>query len=173
MFQCALGRRLSLDRGVPLKLDLTFLLHRVKMPKVIRPHFVFRDFALDPFEIQASIAKPENIALWNRPAGKGRMMLVVNALLRRLAFLPGWEKSFRFDRNILSLGPNTYLCGLWQSYKYFESIRGILQADFQLKNPLPENVKTLESEIVGCNSVCLHVRRGDYVGNVYHDAPDR
>ena len=161
MFQYAVGRNLALKNKVPLALDVTFLNHRIKMPQKLRPHFTFRSFDLDVFNIESSIAKPSDISFWNGPILSGQVMLVIDAVLRKLAFLPGWEKKFSFDEKVLSLGPNTYLEGFWQSPKYFEEIKDVIRKDFSLKEKLPENVQKLFDEIQSKESVCLHVRRAD------------
>ena len=167
MFQYALGRALSLKHNVPLKLDTTFLDHRIKMPLVLRPHFMFRNFDLDVFNIQARIAKPSEISFWNRPFLGGKLMLIIDAFLRKMAFLPGWEKKFSFDERVLRLGPNTYLEGFWQSEKYFSEIASIIRDDFTLKNPLPENIKNLADKIKNSDSLCIHLRRM-HGGGSYH-----
>jgi hypothetical protein len=74
-----------------------------------------------------------------------------------------------YDASILSLGPHAYIDGDWQSYKYFDDIRDVLQKDFIVKQPLPKHIEDLKKDIYSKNSVCVHVRRGDYVGNQYHE----
>ena len=161
MFQYAVGRNLSLKNKVPLALDVTFLNHRIKMPQKLRPHFAFRSYDLDVFNVEVSIAKPEDISFWNRTFFSGRLMLVVDAVLRKVAIFQGWEKKFSFDEKILTLGPNTYLEGFWQSPKYFEGIEDVLRKDFSLKEKLPEKSQALFDEIKSKESLCLHVRRAD------------
>ena len=94
-------------------------------------------------------------------------MLVVDAILRKLAFLPGWEKKYSFNKGALQFGPNTYLEGFWQSDKYFSEIESTVRDDFTLKNPLPENIKSLAREIKNSNSLCIHLRRM-HGGGSYH-----
>ena len=55
--------------------------------------------------------------------------------------------------------------GYFQSYKYFEDSVEDLKLFFTLKDQLHKGVKYTEEEINHCNSVSLHVRRGDYVTN--------
>jgi len=82
--------------------------------------------------------------------------------------LPGWEKQFAFDKKVPELGPNTYLQGFWQSPKYFEEYENVIRKDFTLKN-MPDNIERLAREIQSQASLCVHVRRGDYVRNKLHD----
>jgi len=60
------------------------------------------------------------------------------------------------------------LDGDWQSYKYFENYVNTIRKDFTLKDPLPENISALGKTISSERSVCMHVRRGDYVGNPFY-----
>lgn len=54
------------------------------------------------------------------------------------------------------------LAGLYQSGRFFEKIRPIIVEEFRVKNePSKENAAMI-NELSGCNSVCVHIRRGDY-----------
>lgn len=166
MFQYALGRTLSLANGVPLGLDLSFLLDRTPHPSW--QHFTFREYDLSIFNIEAEVIPRKRIPFLYRWHFSGRIMLYVDALRRRFFKTPGNEKSFRFDPCVLSLGPNAYLEGSWQSPKYFADIDDVLRRDFTMKDALPESTEALLSQIKNSNSVCIHVRRGDFVGNSFH-----
>jgi hypothetical protein len=64
---------------------------------------------------------------------------------------------------VLNAPGNVYLAGYWQSEKYFKEIEDIIRRDFCLKSePGPENA-AMADEIKGVPSVCVHVRRTDYV----------
>jgi hypothetical protein len=52
--------------------------------------------------------------------------------------------------------------GYWQSEKYFESVSRLMRAMNQFAL-LSDRVKSLAEQIKNCNSVALHVRRGDYL----------
>lgn len=171
MFQYALGRALSLKYNVSLKLDVTFLNHRIKVPYFLRPNFNFRSFDLDVFNIKAEIAKPADITLWNRPFFSGQLMLIIDAVLRKLAFLPGWEKSFNFDEKVFLLGPNAYLEGFWQSEKYFSEITSVIRDDFTLKEELSKESLKLAEEIKNTASLCIHLRK-KHGGKLFHETYD-
>ncbi len=49
----------------------------------------------------------------------------------------------------------------FQTENYFLDIREKLLSEFTLKNPLSARCETIASVIGDCNSVSLHVRRGD------------
>ena len=149
MFQYALGRVLSLKHNTKLKLDLSFFDFNFKKTK--------RSYNLDVFNIKAETTR----------------LPYLTSLLRRICKSKGCEKNFQFDKNILSVGENAYLDGYWQSPKYFEGFEEVVRQDFTLKNPLPRNTKILAEEIKSSNSLCIHVRRGDYVGNKNHEVVDK
>lgn len=52
--------------------------------------------------------------------------------------------------------------GFWQSEKYFQDVSETLRKDFTLKEALPPGVPNLKI-LQRPNSVCLHVRLGDYL----------
>lgn len=56
--------------------------------------------------------------------------------------------------------------GYWQYYWYLSNVLEKIKDEFVVKEEYhtPEFIK-LRDEIKGCNSVALHVRRGDYIGN--------
>jgi hypothetical protein len=75
------------------------------------------------------------------------------------------ERNNYFNNEILSEESNIVLDGYWQSEEYFKNIRDIILEDLTLlSNPDKENKKMLK-RINNSNSVCLHVRRDDYVSN--------
>lgn len=56
------------------------------------------------------------------------------------------------------------IIGAFQSWKYFDEYRDIIKPELMvLTKPSKEN-SNLIHEIKNCNSVCVHVRRGDYIG---------
>lgn len=172
MFQYALGRSLSIKRGVPLGLDLTFLLDRTPIPNFT--NFTFRNYALDVFNIEANIATKKDIPFLYRKHNLGIFMRYIDYFRRKFVSTPGKEKQdCHFDPAILELGTNAYLEGWWQSYKYFESVSDIIRKDFTLKNKLPINIENLKEGIEKENSLCIHVRRGDYVGNSHHEVVNK
>lgn len=66
------------------------------------------------------------------------------------------------DERIFSLGKGSYkLIVTWHNYDY-SSILPQLRKDFQFPK-LPVKWKTLAKEITSCNSVSIHVRKGDYI----------
>jgi hypothetical protein len=72
-----------------------------------------------------------------------------------------------YDPNLIDLQSSTYLDGYFQSYKYFENIKLDLFNELNLFNFILEkdNLLNIYNEIKNCNSVSIHIRRGDYANN--------
>ena len=73
------------------------------------------------------------------------------------------EASFSFEQ--IKTKNNLYLEGYWQNPKYLDEIRETILKDFsfpELKNPEDSD---LRNQISSCESVAVHIRRGDYANN--------
>lgn len=60
---------------------------------------------------------------------------------------------------------NIYINGYWQSHKYFDDVWNEIKKEFTLKIVLEPEHKRIEEEIKSKNSVCIHIRRGDFLLN--------
>jgi hypothetical protein len=148
MFQYAAGRRLALHHGTSLKLDVSECLADASRP-----------FALDVFNIQAEIASPGETQF---PSGGGVWWWALSGRkrLKRVT-----ETHFNFEPQVLHLSDDVLLDGYWQSEKYFQSAVEQVRSDFSFHEPPSScNLKVL-GQIGHCESVALHIRRGDYVAN--------
>lgn len=58
-----------------------------------------------------------------------------------------------------------YMVGYWQSTKYFEDIDTVIRKEFMPKYPLKAENQDLYDIIKNTESVCITIRRGDYVTN--------
>ena len=159
MFQYATGRRLAHDHGLKLKLDASILLDHSP-----GQHHVNRNFDLDLFAIESAFATP--IERWRYNAhGLPRTV----RLLRRLVWplsrrSAGIEASFRFQPELFQrAAPPAYLAGLWQSWRYFQPIEHVIRRDFTFRQPLPPHSAELAESLRQPGSVCVNVRRGDFV----------
>jgi hypothetical protein len=158
MFQYALGRALSIKLQSTLYLDITAL---INPPKDIIP----RNYELDKFNIRANIASYD---LLKRVPFSPKYMIRIGFqkfFKGKTIFRYVKEQTHNFDKEILGLPDNVYLDGYWQSERYFNDISDIIRDDFLiLHNPSEMNRKMLD-KIQNCNSVSVHIRRGDYVTN--------
>lgn len=158
MFQYALGKKLSILNQSVLKLDTSILLDW-------RPgkHAVNRDFDLDIFNIVPLFATTKEISPYN-PAlmtvPQKVKFKIESAMFGKRATT---ERHFHFDPSMLSLKGRVYLAGTWQSYKYFEGIENQILNDFSFRTPLTQDEQRMLGRIEKANSVCLNVRKTDYI----------
>lgn len=170
MFQYAVGRRLALKERSKLLLDL-----RSFQESRASEHAVRRDYGLGEFDLQAEIASAADLKHFFR--NRGRLERGLRRLLRWPPYTTYHEPSLHYDPAVLSLPDDTYLSGYWQHVEYFQDIEHIIRRDFCFKylalSPQAAHLAT-ESELT--ESVCIHVRRGDYVQdaktNAFHGAID-
>lgn len=156
MFQYALGRALSIKNNITLGLDTGFFNLNLN-PK--------RQYDLEVFNIAGKVLEQKEIPFLYRFCHKSKILDKIT----RCGFK---EKSFDFDPQIFSLGSNLYIDGYWQSPKYLEGFEDEIRKNFTLKNtPIPK-IQDLAREIENANSLCIHVRRGDYVENKNHEIVD-
>lgn len=158
MFQYALGRNLSLKLNTSLKLDLTLL----KNNNV--ENAILRDYDLKIFNIQENFATEKEIEYYNGKITNNYFLKGINKIKKKIqGHNLILQKFYHFDPEILKLSDNKCLVGSWQSYKYFVENSDIIKEDFKFKNELKGKSLEIAQEIYGSNSICLNVRRGDYV----------
>lgn len=67
-----------------------------------------------------------------------------------------------FNHKVFTKKP-MFLLGYWQSERYFENIQSTIKRSFQFVGIDKLSIEFYK-EIMNCNSISLHVRRGDYEG---------
>ena len=165
MFQYAVGRQLAIDQRTELFLDDSIYRrnHRSTKGKTRRK------FGLDAFNVPAP------------RLGGLRRLIVLKLARRRYSYLRrslrmlGFPWSFDLISERIGAertvnpelapfrGGNAFLDGYWQSERYFASIRNQLLMDFTFKSPASGENAALLERMSAVNSVCIHVRRTDYL----------
>lgn len=115
-----------------------------------------REYALDKYNIiLPTISKTE---------------LELNKLKRKFQILLGdrngyiyHEREFGVFDEYVASGKAEYLNGYWQNIKYFEHIIPELKKELTYKMPLSQKAAYSIEQVKNCNSVAVHVRRGDYI----------
>ena len=158
MFQYAFGLQAARKLGVDLAIDLSLLLDRAR-----GADHVYRDYDLTIFNVP-------------------HRYLVAPSLLKILYF-PKSAKICKMTRKWLSLGKNyvrephfhvsesilsqptdeTIYEGWWQSERYFSDISEEIKAIFTFVQPVLPISQPLLTAIQETNSVCLNVRRTDFL----------
>lgn len=153
MFQYAAARALALRAGAQLDLDLSWF---GTVPE--------RQFALLPFAIKAN----ENKRLNYQAAKTGFVARVKRHLgcTQHVADTPVFhETSFRYDSRIEQVSTPVFLDGYFQSEHYFSAVQDDIRTDFTVRAAPGLAAARLLDQIAATNSICVHIRRGDYVNN--------
>ncbi|OAI42555.1 hypothetical protein AYO41_04060 [Verrucomicrobia bacterium SCGC AG-212-E04] len=170
MFQYAAGLSLAEARRTVLKLDVSWYRNHEEFEAHNR-------YALDCLNVSAQFATREEV---DRLKGfavtrteRWSAVLASRLRLRRLAesltsrgTSSGQSSPTSFDAGFGDLPDNSYLEGMWQSPRYFESIAGLLRLHFSFRYPPPPAVAEMAAQINAGPSAALHLRRGDYEKNV-------
>lgn len=148
MFQYALGRNLALKNNTILKFDVSEL----EQDKL-------RNYELAVFNISGSIA-----SIFLRMFIRKLNHRIISKILGQY-FLYIKQQDLHFNEKILLKKGNIILDGYWQSENYFKEIRNIIIKDFIIKIKSDNRNKLMIEKIKNSNSVCIHIRRGDFVYN--------
>ncbi len=166
MFQYASAKHLSIIHNTALKIDA---LNFRKLTKN-REHV----FQLDCFNISAPQALENEISRYRPSESKGRKIMrrvkkTLNLPVMDMTspYLYSEPDESNFKPDFFDLGPDRYLIGYFNSYKYFAPIRDILIGEYTPREDVSEKAKEMIDQIENANSVSIHIRRGDYV-----DDPD-
>ena len=166
MFQYAFGRYLSVKHNTTLKLDLSILLDRTP-----RKDFVFRDYDLGIFDIEENFASEKEISAirdWSPSPLLKKILKKIRGIRKNYIR----EPFPNFSGAVYHSPDNVFLDGYWQTEKYFQDIEDIIKKEFVVKEHLSEQALMLANQIRKNNSVCVNVRRGDFILNSYHNVCD-
>lgn len=158
MFQYAVGRRVSLLRNTNLKMDESFLNDE-------KLNHTPRKFALDIFSEEIEIVTDAELIKFTSIQKSKFKRDVQSKFPFAFPYLTITEPTHNFNESILSSPENSHLIGFWQTEKYFLPIQDTIRKDFTFKKPLEGLNKNLADKMFSCNSVSIHVRRGDYINN--------
>ena len=170
MFQYAAGRSLAMRTGSRLVLDASsFALANVRRPYALEGYALAAETRFDGYRYpprQSAVQFPAP----KRPAWIERAMQLTRATFGSIGRVPDddrftlfTERNFDYDQRFRDCGPQTYLVGYWQSERYFADIADLVRRELTyLPAPDAANARWL-ARMRGANSVCVHVRRGDYL----------
>lgn len=160
LFQYALGRRIAKQLNTEMKLDLTSLLKTHKNKDITD-----RDYQLGIFNVQESYLIQPNLLRALDKLGLNIVSQMIKGI-KLLGYKSYKEKQFTVEEWLLRNPTNkTMYSGYWQSESYFKDAEEELRQDFQFKGALSHQAKQIFDKIEAVNAVCVHIRRGDYVGN--------
>jgi len=158
MFQYAAAKALALRLKTELVIDLSFYeLHRNKSWN--------RSYELAVFDLKASV-RNKNF--------KGVAMCRLKEIFEKFT----WNKenllpfglfsdtcSLVYDSRFEQLKNGIALFGYFQNESYFQKYWEEIYGDFTFSQPLNEQNQRIANNILACQSVGLHIRRGDYLSD--------
>lgn len=159
MFQYAMARSLALKKNTKVKLDLTTLNHRLP-----GRGYVFRTYDLDFFNLGAEFSLLSKFSKYFKNIAfiLSKIQIgIKNKLLPGSVFKE--KEYYLYDPEIFKTSEHVYLDGFWQSKKYFEDYEDIIRQEFSFHLPLSAKAQELSEKILNSQSVCINIRRGDYV----------
>lgn len=68
-----------------------------------------------------------------------------------------------FNHLYKTFSPVIYIAGNWMSEHYFREIRKKIKSELEITTSAAANNKKIIENIIKTNSVCVHIRRGDYL----------
>lgn len=159
MFQYATAWAVAIEQREGLKVDDSWY-------DAIKDRFTKRTFLLDKLNVEIKLATEKEIRKIKNP----RYIPGINSLYWRHQYSLSYFKrhcfqeknSFKFDENIFEVPGNCYLQGFFQSYKYFERIKGSLFDGFYPVTTSGKFDDTANAIANERNSVAVHFRLGDY-----------
>lgn len=164
LFQYAFGKTVQQNFGANLVLDISDFQYDK----------AGRKYALEPFNIDYSVVEIDDTGRYNILYDQRKNWLIklgvklAPELLYRIAAKFGvyiWEEIKFHPVTINKDFERICIHGLWQSEKYFNEIGNILKEELKIKHSPSEEDKNLISLIRNMNSVCVHIRRGDFLKN--------
>jgi hypothetical protein len=157
MFQYATAYVVAKNLNTSLKVDSKeFMIKRVDI------NFTRRDFELGIFNLKFETVNP---LIWKVYRKLSAIFSNFDIFLAAYLIKVYAEQSLSFEERLFKVSGNNYLCGYFQSEKYFGNYRKDLLKLFEFKVPLNGKNKEIAAAIKKTNSVSVHIRRGDYVSN--------
>lgn len=158
MFQYAASRALSIERDVPLYLDI----------QDFQSYALHNGYELERvFNISTPLAGDTELkkVLGWRAHTPVRKKLYRPQLARFRGHHLFVDTQFSSWRQIERVPNDCYLMGHWQTEQYFLKYQKTIRADFSFRHPPIGRNAELVAQVNNSMAVSLHVRRGDYVAN--------
>ena len=149
-FQYATGKSLALRLGLQLVLDLNWYLDNSNCK-----------FILDRFKIYDSSWTPSKKIPRKIRTVLYKLSEKISPIGLTLPVLK--DIDFQFNHDLLSMRKPVLLDGYWQNESYFREYRKELIQLFEIKGEITADNHQLLNKIKSSNSICIHIRRGDYI----------
>lgn len=84
---------------------------------------------------------------------------------KRGNYIVTYPVSWEYFEHSSFFAKNKRIIGTFLSEKFFYNIKDIIKKEFLVKTEPSEDNKKMIEEISGCNAVCVHIRRGDFLNS--------
>jgi Glycosyl transferase family 11 len=123
-----------------------------------------RAYALNVYDLESYVSYQSGFNFWERKYSSRWINFLIRKYIKFGATYIR-EESTNFNPELLKSLPPIWLDGYWQSYKYFEDIQDLLRKIIGTPREMSPQTSAMLSRIKASESICIHVRRGDYVTN--------
>ncbi|MEM8906560.1 MAG: alpha-1,2-fucosyltransferase, partial [Bacteroidota bacterium] len=157
MFQYAFGKSMATALQTDFQLDLTSLLDRSKKD------FVHRNYDLDIFELTPNFNFNPSVLKWlYRLKSSSITRMVKKYVEGGQQYIK--EGHFHVVQSLIEQPQDrAFYDGWWQSETYFRTVAPEIRKAFRFKTPVLEAARPLLEKIEQHNSICLNVRRTDFL----------
>lgn len=156
LFQYAIGKSIAIKHNEKLILDISWCNKNINEPHCKFQLNLFNtDYEiLNPSVIQKIYIKMFEIMYYHLP----KLYKLSSKYFHHVS--ENFAESYNTPVTDID---NAYLIGYWCNEKYFLDIKDTILNDFQPVISLNEASRVIDKKISSCSSVCVHIRRGDYV----------
>ncbi|MBL4708660.1 MAG: alpha-1,2-fucosyltransferase [Flavobacteriales bacterium] len=160
MFQYAFAKGIAAKLNTEFKTDCSLLLDRSRGKQ-----HIYRNYDLSLFKVQENFTLALSFLSLIYKLKSSFIRKTITGLVAKGKRMEK-EKQFHTDTTLLaSPSDNAVYDGWWQSAQYFEDVKEELKEDFCFKSPLLRESLRIHQKITETNSICLNVRRTDFLTN--------
>ncbi len=164
MFQYAAGYSFAKRNRVDLALDLSGYYQQ--------SNDTVRQYGLAVFNISASVAEESKVKGFLSVTNLSYLDRVINKFKLNPRLIRETEVFVFHQLKKINPKVDYYLEGYWQNEKYFNEERQGLLKEFSLLSDDSETLQALQKTVTACQSVAIHIRRGDYLDSMYRPQED-
>lgn len=157
MFQYAFGMMLQFTKGKTTRFDLYEYTTALN-----KQGYTLRPYELAAFNTNIPVAERKYIDKKLRPGRLRKLIQKATGTSLRHYYAP----VIGYDVAALNLPGDAYFSGYFQSYKYYAGYEEQIRQLFEFNSAAIDSQNLqLTNEMTRCNSVSVHIRRGDYVND--------
>lgn len=164
LFEYACARNLAIKYNKEIKFDITAL-------KGQEEYYNCSIYRLHHYNVIENVLDEKDAQLFYRKEYSGIFYKIFRKLSNKKIFLYKNNKfevndgDFHVHQKKLFKNGSIYLNGYFGDAKFFRENNAIISKELTLKLPINEVNQEFKTQMLNCNSVGIHIRRGDYAKN--------